>query len=390
MPPDPDSDGDGSPESLDCNDQDDTVYPGAIETCNGKDDNCDDVTDEGVKTTFFLDEDDDGFGIASSTTTSCSAPSGYVATNTDCNDTNPTVNPDAAETCNGIDDNCDTIVDGMLGQNICANAMIELAYFKAFTFTMGSPTDEVGRGSDETQHTVTLSHNFYMGVTEVTQWQFVALMGYNPSQNVDECGSGCPVQYLSWYEAAAFANALTAATGLTPCYDCEGERGNTYCSQISKLYTCTGYRLPTEAEWEYAARAGSKHAFQDGGDIVAGMEKSCTSPTLLTNGNELESIAWYCGDSGGTTQLVGKKAPNNGGLYDMSGNVWEWINDAYATYPSSPVTDPVVPYSGGNTIRRGGGYLDWPKSLRLADRQSQVGGAEAFDIGFRVVRSIPE
>jgi len=247
----------------------------------------------------------------------------------------------------------------------------EYALISAGTFTMGSPTSEPYRGSGEDQHTVTLTRDFYIGLYEVTQAQWQALMGNNPS-TFSSCGSSCPVERVNWYEAVAYANALSQSEGFEACYTlsgCAGDPGEDMeCSDnvgFSGL-DCTGYRLPTEAEWEYAARACTTTAW------YCGSNESCVA-----------DIAWYAGS---TTQPVGQKNPNAWGLYDMSGNVWEWVWDWYDDFPSS-ATDPTGPSSGQYRVFRGGGWGSDASGVRSADRNYRAPGNRTYDLGFRLARS---
>jgi len=180
-------------------------------------------------------------------------------------------------------------------------------------FMMGSPYSGHGWGKEaDPQHEVTISKPFYMGVTEVTQAQYEAVMGTNPSNFK---GAANPVDGISWNDATDF------------------------CKKISEK-TRQAVRLPTEAEWEYACRAGTESAFSFGDDPSA-----------------LGDYAWWGGNSDGTTHPVGQKKPNAWGLYDMHGNVWEWCADWYGEYPAGPATDPFGPATGsGLRVLRGGAY----------------------------------
>ena len=252
---------------------------------------------------------------------------------------------------------------------------------KAGNFKMGSPSTESCRGTDETQHDVTLTHKFEMQTTEVTQDQFHAVMGYKPWK-FTSCGGTCPVEQVTWYEAAAYANALSAKANLTKCYTCNGNGSTVTCQETSAtkgkgIYSCKGYRLPTEAEWEYAYRAGSTTAFYNGGITL------CTGQD-----SNLEKIAWYRENSSATTHPVGKKTANAWGLYDMAGNVWEWCHDWYGTYPSSSVIDPVGT-SGSYRVERGGSWYDRADFARAASRHVSSPGARYNFLGFRLARSVP-
>ncbi len=249
------------------------------------------------------------------------------------------------------------------------------------TFQMGSPSSEKCRYSSETQHQVTLTHKFEIMSTEVTQAQFSSLMSYSPSY-FSSCGGTCPVEKVNWHEAAAYANALSAQKGKAKCYACTGSDGSVTCSEAStyagkKVYTCPGYRLPTEAEWEYAYRAGTSTAFYNGGIT------SCYGKDP-----NLDKIGWYDQNSSSKTHPVGGKAPNAWGLYDMAGNVWEWCHDRYGTYPSSSVTDPVGT-AGSNRVKRGGGWYYYAAYARAADRYNSSPGDRNTYLGIRLARSVP-
>jgi formylglycine-generating enzyme required for sulfatase activity len=243
-------------------------------------------------------------------------------------------------------------------------------------FTMGSPADELGHEDDETQHEVTLTRAFELKATEVTQAEWQALMGNNPSRFV-RCGDDCPVETVSWYGAVGYCNALSAQQGLAPCYDAE--------SNFLGL-DCQGYRLPTEAEWEYAARAGTETAFYTGAITNLGCE---LDPNL-------DAAGWYCGNAAPSSSRVerphpvGQKQPNAWGLYDMHGNVGEWVNDWSGEYPPGAAVDPAGPASDEDNFRvyRGGSWDDGARFARAANRDRFTRGDQSGSLGFRPARSL--
>jgi formylglycine-generating enzyme required for sulfatase activity len=221
------------------------------------------------------------------------------------------------------------------------------------TFTMGSPDGELARGNDETQHQVTLSKYFYLQTTEVTQGQWKAVMGSNPS-SFNTCGDNCPVENVSWNDVQDFIQKLN-------------EKENT-----------TKYTLPTEAQWEYAARAGTSTAFFDGN----------ISETGCNPEPNLSYMGWYCYNADSKTHPVAHKEPNVWGLYDMYGNVWEWCSDWYGTYPNSAVTDPVGPDTGSSRVLRGGSWVNSAGYCRSAVRNSLSPGYRSSNYGFRLAFSL--
>jgi formylglycine-generating enzyme required for sulfatase activity len=260
----------------------------------------------------------------------------------------------------------------------------------------GSPTGEVGRSTNETQHPVTLTRRFEILSTEVTQGDFQRLLGFNPSYYTN-CGTSCPVETVTWHEAAAYCNALSEEAVLDQCYDCAGvgdafrcERSPTYASP----YDCPGYRLPTEAEWEYAARAGDSRATYNGN----------LSGTGFVLDPVLAPIAWYffnsdvsysggeaCDISGESRRCgphpIAELELNDWGLYDMLGNVSELTHNSGA-YSAIAVTDPWEPGILIIAIR-GGSFFDPGSSCRAAYRSvPMVSTFEAQDIGFRPVRTL--
>jgi len=252
---------------------------------------------------------------------------------------------------------------------------------------MGSPSNELGRFSEEVRHAVTLTRSFEMKKTEVTQGEWQSLMGNNPSY-FSSCGVDCPLEQVTWYEALAYANALSAAKGLAACYTltgCTGSAGaGMTCTGVTVTgtggnpYACAGYRLPMEAEWEYAYRAGTTTAFYNGGISIT----SCGSDP------NLNAIGWYCGNTNNTTHPAGQKQVNTWGLYDMSGNVFEWCWDWFGDYPGT-VSNPVGPGTGSIRVLRGGTWSYQANFARAADREGDNPSARSSQVGFRLARSLP-
>ena len=254
-------------------------------------------------------------------------------------------------------------------------AAMEFVLIEAGTFAMGSPATEEGRDSDEGPvHQVTLSQPFSLGKYEVTQGQWAAVMGHNPSR-FSACGPTCPVEQVSWRDAQAFI------------------------AELNRWGDGATYRLPTEAEWEYAARAGTQTAIYTGGLTLRGRHHA---PAL-------DPIAWYGGNSGVSyaggvdcsewsekqyassrcgPHPVGQKQPNRWGLYDMLGNVWEWTADQYEEYSSGSVTDPRSSSTGSSSLAlRGGSWRAFASRCRVADRAfGHPVQSSAGYIGFRLAR----
>ena len=264
---------------------------------------------------------------------------------------------------------------------------IEMIEITAGTFKMGSPGSEVGHQSDEDLHDVTLSGDYEIGRYEVTQAEFEQHVGYDPSSF---SGGDRPVESVNWYEAAAFANAVSDAAGLQRCYDCSGDGTTVQCEPDGNPYDCDGYRLPTEAEWEYAARGGlAERAFPNGGGLVSsGDETDCDGDLELDNGDVLDDEAWYCGNADSETHTVGALDANGYGLHDMSGNVWEWCHDWYDDY-GGDVTDPYGPSTGSRRVHRGGSWNHYPGGARVANRYGSDPGYRYYSLGFRLARSLP-
>lgn len=215
-------------------------------------------------------------------------------------------------------------------------------WIESGTFLMGSPASEEDRYSDEDQHAVTLTQGFWLSDHEVTQGEYQAVMGGNPS--LFKGDPNRPVERVSWHDAVRYCRVLT-----------ERDRA---AGRITELQA---YRLPTEAEWEYAARAGL---------------------TESSNGDR-DALAWHGGNSGDQTHPVKQKAANPWGLHDMLGNVWEWCEDRHGGYPTRSVADPIGPGSSSDRVRRGGSWFSVARYARPAHRGSDDPGARNHHVGFR-------
>ena len=220
---------------------------------------------------------------------------------------------------------------------------MQLVLVPAGEFQMGSANE-----SDEERpvHTVRISKPFYLGLHEVTQGQWETVTGSNPSRFKGDTNR--PVETVSWEEVQKFIDKLNSKEGGTK------------------------YRLPTEAEWEYAARAGSTTAYSFGDDS-----------------SQLGKYAWFADNADNTTHPVGKLQPNAWGLYDMHGNVWEWVQDWYGKYTAEPVTDPQGPASGSYRVLRGGGWGHGAGKCRSAYRGNGAPGGRVVGLGFRLLRTAP-
>lgn len=277
------------------------------------------------------------------------------------------------------------------------------------SFVMGSPLSEPGRALvNEEPVNITLTRPFEMQRYETTQAEWMALCLKNPSAvHVEYDDSGiygsclepeCPVGDLSWYGALAFANVISDRAGLPRCYqlvDCGStsiDDGTLRCSDASLTattpYDCGGYRLPTEAEWEYAYRAGTTTAFYDG-DFAP--DASWVSASECDTAHDLlEPIAWYCRNAGRFSHPSGMKQPNGWGLYDMAGNQAEWVNDTYTPtgYGSSPQVDPWSFGGVRGPVFRGGLFHSNPALLRAAARLEGSAQRNSAAFGLRLVRTL--
>jgi formylglycine-generating enzyme required for sulfatase activity len=258
------------------------------------------------------------------------------------------------------------------------NVSVDLAFIKGGTFTMGSPESEAWREKDETQHSVTLN-DFYIAKYQVTQKEYQALTGSNPSNFK---GDTLPVENLSWYETVQYCNARSLMEGLAPAYAIEGRN-------ITWNRDANGYRLPTEAEWEYACRAGTTTPFNTENSITTAQANyyghyPYMIETYYFSQSRLETRP---AEYRQQTLPVGSFAPNKWGLFDMHGNAWDWCWDWYGNYGDSAQTDPGGAASGTSRITRGGGWNDFAKHLRSAYRASMPPENGSYNIGFRLARN---
>jgi formylglycine-generating enzyme required for sulfatase activity len=277
------------------------------------------------------------------------------------------------------------------------------------TFMMGSPTTELLRSTNETQHQVTLTHGIYVQTTEVTNQQYrdMAQWAYNnghvtattsglydnldgSTQILKYLGAGfremtfsagvfsCvnpthPVKYVTWYGSVAYCDWLSLQQGLPRAYS-----HSTWQCNSGNPYTAAGYRLPTEAEWEYACRAGTQTPFNTGSCLDAGTEANYNGESPYTGCPTGPNVAW--------TVPVGNYLANAFGLYDTHGNEWEWCGDWYGDY-NGDVTDPVGPGAGSYRVIRGGSWLYYAQNCRSAYRRCTTPAHTNSDLGFRPVRS---
>ena len=240
-------------------------------------------------------------------------------------------------------------VPSFLQEDMVSNSLgMEFVYIKPGSLMMGSPSNEFGRDDDENQHRVTLTKGFFIQTTEVTQGQWVSVMGKRPwrgKSNVHE-GNNYPAVYVTWEDCQKFIRRL------------------------NKMEKTKKYRLPTEAEWEYACRAGGNSRFGFG-----------------DNDDGLGQYGWYLNNAKNSPNTVAQKKPNGWGLFDMHGNVWEWCQNWYARYPSGTITDPKGASSGRSRVNRGGGWMSPAMACRSANRDWNDPGFSTDCLGFRLART---
>jgi len=245
---------------------------------------------------------------------------------------------------------------------------IEMVSIPGGTFQMGDTRNE-GFTNEKPVHTVTVS-GFKMGKYEITQKQYQTIIGSNPSYftNCDDC----PVEQVSWPDAVAFCNALSDREGRQKVYTING-------ADVSSNLSANGYRLPTEAEWEYAAGGGSSNRTR------LGNGKDIANPTEMNFNGLIKQSYSVVGEYRAKTINTGSFAPNALGLYDMSGNVWEWCGDWYGVYSSGAQTNPIGAATGSYRVHRGGGWANDPANSRVAYRTYNTLSYRDYGVGFRVV-----
>lgn len=249
---------------------------------------------------------------------------------------------------------------------------------KGGTYMMGSPDSESWRSEDEQEHGVTVS-DFYISAYEVTQEEYIEIMDDNPSSFT---GNQLPVENITWLETVAYANARSEKDGLTPCYKINGQN-------VDWNRSADGYRLPTEAEWEYACCGGTTTPFNTE-TSVSDEEANYYGHypyQIEDNYFSQDSLETKPGVYRETTIAVGSFNANKFGLYDMHGNVSEWVWDYYGEYPAEEVENPTGPTTGTLRIYRGGGWNDFAKNLRSAYRATLPADQKSPSIGIRLVRN---
>ena len=230
------------------------------------------------------------------------------------------------------------------------------------TFQMGSdPAHELTEEDELPQHNVTLNQNYWVSNTPITQMMFRAVVGKNPSHFKT---SDYPVEMISWYDAIQFCNALSLREGLVPCYESKSDDPE----NVRWNRQANGFRLLTESEWEFMARAGGNQQY--------------------AGSNTPHDIAWFIDNSKGTTHSVKRLDPNLWGFYDVNGNVWEWCWDWFDFYSEANVSDPIGPKEGRGRVFRGGSFTVPQKMLRVSQRGAERPHNRMNGLGLRVARNV--
>ena len=317
----------------------------------------------------------------------------------------PTYEEACAADCNGdiqvTSADAQSIFYVVLGLSTCVDLppLPRFSYIQAGTYRRGSSSQEPCRLEPEgPQHTVILTRSFFMMTTEVTRRMWSDLKAQQPTlpddpSDIQSCPTNLhPAQSVTWQEAILFANLWSLEEGHEPCYYADPDftipidhtnytDGSIYCK-----WNADGFRLPTEAEWEYAARAGSTGPFSfSEPNYWHDTCESCYPDTLPV----MKYYVTYCATSTETAGIVRSKFPNPWKLYDMHGNVWEWCWDIYGAYQPDTQINPTGPETGANRVIRGGGWNGFPRSCRSANRSNWTNLFRSKYVGFRLVRSAP-
>ncbi len=263
-------------------------------------------------------------------------------------------------------------------QNINVTANDDMIFIKGGTFNMGSPTNEVQRNDDETLHEVKVN-DFYVSAYELTQKEYESIMGNNPSNFK---GENLPVENITWYEAIEYCNKLSEKNNLTPVYKIDG-------GSVTWNRNANGYRLLTEAEWEYVARAGTTTPFNTENSISAKEANFYGHYPYLIEENYFSQgkLETKPGEYRQTTVNVDEFSPNKWGLYNIHGNVREWVYDYYAEYDLKNTDNPTGAEQGTLKVTRGGSWNDYAKHMRSAFRGAYAPDKKMNNTGLRIARN---
>ncbi len=238
---------------------------------------------------------------------------------------------------------------------------VDLIFVEGGSFVMGSFDPSIESDDDESNLRDVTVYGFYISTTEIQQGLWDDVMGYNVSTVKEPT---LPVNNVSWFDAVKFCNSLSIKQKLNPCYSIRGEK-------VTCNFNANGYRLPTEAEWEYAARGGKEGTL-----------------TLFSGSNDPFIVGWYKENSNGKMRPPKQKLPNQLGIFDMSGNLWEWCWDWYAPYDDAEVLDPKGPEKGTGRVLRGGSWLYESKTARNSNRFYTSPNSRSATFGFRIVKKV--